>query len=107
MRNYAESREDHIPESLKLPDGRVIPTIDLLKKVKNYRSHRIGKLDRRMYETQLKVRESKVARHQAMIKMKIHQVMAEYRVNELQAWFKIKYSYRSLGMATPRKEDHQ
>lgn len=106
MERYAESRETHIPEKLRLPDGRVFVTSSLLGKIKNFQNIRLRKVARSYYHDTI-VKDSKRARHERMVKSRIRDVMEEYNVNERQAWFKIKYSHQALGLPMPCKSNFE
>lgn len=106
MRQSIPTNENIIPENIRLPDGRLFSVKELLTFKRNYKSHKIGNTARFYYHTP-EVKESKEAKNQAITKMKLREVMETYRISKQQAWAKITYSCRALGMPRPRREDYE
>lgn len=104
MPKIIQTNIDCIAEELRLPDGRTFVTRDLMAMAKkNYKSHKIKNTAR--FYALTPAAESREEKHQRIVKMKIHQVATEYATTETQAWFKIKFSHKALGLPSPKKAD--
>lgn len=97
---------NHIPEHIHLPDGRSFATKQLLKSVRNRRSHTIGSKSTHYRLMTNEDKKDKREHHLKMSKSKIKDVMEEYNIRDIQAWNKIKYSCLVLGLPVPKKSDH-
>jgi hypothetical protein len=104
MRHVTQSREDFIPEYLRLPDGRAFLTIDLMKVAKkNYKSHKIKNTAQYFYQPESEVKPNKKELYERLVNSKIHEVAREEEIDETKAWYRIKYAHKVLNMAVPNK----
>lgn len=106
MKYVTASREDFIPEYLRLPDGRTFLTHDLLKIAKkNYKSYAI-KNSAKFYYSEPKVSktvESRKEQYEHLVNSKISEIAKEFCITETQAWYKIKYAHTALKLDSPIK----